>query len=119
MPYFFHQVSYTTSGWKHLVRHPQDRYEPICQPIEALGGTVLATFYTTGRYDVLVITEFPEKIGSAEIAAAFASGGAVANIQTTPLLTANEAIDLWQAMNEPAGKPMQRGARHMVAAGQH
>ncbi len=99
MPYFCHQISYTTDAWNHLVRNPQNRFDPIRIPIEKLGGTIHATFFTAGSYDLLVISEFPESVHASAIAVAFSSGGAVARIQTTALLNTTQAIESWRKSN--------------------
>jgi hypothetical protein len=45
------------------------------------------------RAHFLAITEFPDSISAAAISIAFAAGGAVSNIQTTPLLTAAQTVE--------------------------
>ena len=35
MPYFCHQVSYTTEAWSRLMSNPQDRIEAIRAPVLA------------------------------------------------------------------------------------
>jgi uncharacterized protein with GYD domain len=103
MSYFCHQVSFTSNAWPRVSQHPDDRFEAIRTPIENLGGTLRAAFFTTGRFDVLAITEFPDHVSPTDISVAFARGGAVAHIQTTPLLTASQAI---QAQSISRGEPV-------------
>ena len=93
MPYYLHQVSYSQEAWARLIANPQDRLESVRAPIEKLGGRMHASFFSFGAYDVIAITEMPDNIGAAAIAIAFASGGAVKNLQTTPLMTAAEALE--------------------------
>jgi uncharacterized protein with GYD domain len=93
MSYFCHQVSYTKEAWARLMQNPQDRLEAVRAPIEKLGGRMHTSFFAFGPFDVLAITEFPDNISAAAISIAFAAGGAVANIQTTPLLTAVQAVE--------------------------
>ena len=40
MPYFCHQVSYTTEAWSRLMSNPQDRIEAIRAPVNRLGGRI-------------------------------------------------------------------------------
>jgi uncharacterized protein with GYD domain len=94
MCYYCHQVSFTSDAWMRATQNPEDRFEAIRVPIENLGGIFRAAFFTTGNFDVLAITEFPNTVSPEAIAVAFADGGAVANILTTPLLTAAEMIEL-------------------------
>jgi uncharacterized protein with GYD domain len=101
MSHFCHQVSYTSEAWHRVLENPDDRFEAIRAPIERLGGRFRSAFFTTGRFDVLAITEFPDGVTPADISTAFAQGGAVASIQTTPLLTANEVIDAHKHVLQP------------------
>jgi uncharacterized protein with GYD domain len=93
MPYFCHQVSYTKEAWARLVAHPQDRLEIVRAPIEKLGGKLHTAFFSFGPFDALAITEMPDNISAAAIAIAFAAGGAVANVQTTTLMTAAQLVE--------------------------
>ena len=93
MPFFCHQISFTNDAWVRVIQNSQDRFEAIRGPIESLGGRIQATFFALDSYDVLAITEFPDNISAAAISIAFAAGGAVANIQTTLLLTAAQAVE--------------------------
>ena len=101
MCYYCHQVSYTSEAWTRLMRNPDDRFEAIRGPIEHLGGQFRAAFFTTGNFDVLAITEFPNDVTPAMIAVAFADGGAVASILSTPLLTAGEMVDARRRAEPP------------------
>jgi uncharacterized protein with GYD domain len=93
MPYFCHQVSYTKEAWARLMANPQDRIEIVRAPIEKLGGKLHTAFFAFGPFDAIVITEMPDNISAAAISIAFAAGGAVANSQTTPLMTAAQLIE--------------------------
>jgi uncharacterized protein with GYD domain len=87
------QISFTNQAWSHLAHTPQDRFAVVRAPIEKLGGSIHATFFTRGRFDLLAIAEFPEHITPAEISVAFAHGGAVASINTSALLNFAQAVD--------------------------
>ena len=93
MPLYCHQVSYTKEAWARLIANPQDRIEVVRVPIEKLGGKLQTAYFAFGPYDALVITEMPDNVSAAAIAIAFAAGGAVANMQTTPLVTAAEMVE--------------------------
>ncbi|HXR33388.1 MAG TPA: GYD domain-containing protein [Verrucomicrobiae bacterium] len=114
MSHYCLQISFTTQAWNHLSHTPQDRFAVVRTPIEQLGGSIHATFFTTGRFDLLAIVEFPEHITPAEISVAFAHGGAVASINTSPLLTFAQAVD---ARNRELATTScsVRTQRHLVA----
>ncbi len=93
MCYYSLQISFTNQAWTHLVNNPQDRFAVIRAPIEKLGGSIQASFFATGRFDLLAIAEFPEHVTPADIAVAFADGGAVASTNATPLFTFSQALE--------------------------
>jgi len=93
MPYFCHQVSYSTEAWTRLIANPQDRMDIIRKPIEKLGGRIHTSFFAFGEFDAIAITEFPDNVSAAAISIAFAAGGACKNLQTTALMTTAEALE--------------------------
>jgi uncharacterized protein with GYD domain len=107
MAHFLIQAAYTTEAVQTLLQNPQDRTAAIRAPIEKLGGRVHNMFLSFGDYDTVAIIEMPDNVAAAAIALAFASGGAVKNIKTTPLLTGAEAI-------EAAKKAATSGYRSLV-----
>jgi uncharacterized protein with GYD domain len=90
---FSHQISFTSSAWHALMEDPIDPLAPIRLPIESLGGHLVNAYFTEDSYDVLAIAEFPDLVSPDEISIAFYSGGAVATIHSSPLLTAAQAHD--------------------------
>ena len=92
MPHYLQQVAYSQSGWEALVANPQNRIEAVRPAIEKLGGKIEAAWFSFGDYDVVVITELPDNVSAAAIAIAFAAGGACKSVQTTPLISPQEAI---------------------------
>lgn len=116
MCYYCHQVSYTTEAWNKVIQNADDRFEDIRRPIENLGGRFRAAFFTTGNFDVLAITEFPETVTPAEIAVAFAGGGAIATIFTTPLLSASQVVDARRKEEKPDYSSKRRKLAMAMAA---
>ena len=109
MPHYLHQVAYTPEAWRALVAKPQDRIEAVRPAIEKLGGKIKSAWYAFGEYDIVVITEMPDNVSAAGIAIAFAGGGACKSVQTTPLMSAEEAV---QAMK----KATESGYRSLTTA---
>ncbi len=93
MPYFLQQVAYTTEGWTALVKNPQDRIEAVRPAIEKLGGKIESAFFSFGEYDIIVVLQMPDNVNAAALANAFAAGGAVRTVKTTPLLTRAEGLE--------------------------
>ena len=93
MPFFLHQVSYTSDALARLIANPHDRFEAVRSPIEKLGGKIKDSYFAFGEHDAILITEMPDNVSAAAIALAFAAGGALRNCQTTALMTNTEALD--------------------------
>jgi len=112
MPHFLHQVAYSREGWQALVNNPEDRVEAVRPAIERLGGKIKSAWFAFGEYDVVVISEMPNVVNAAAIAIAFAAGGACKSVQTTPLLSVEEAVDAMKKAKELGYKPAtSKGAR--------
>src|SRR5580704_14680227 len=109
MPHYCHQVSYTKEAWARLMADPQDRLDIVRTPIEKLGGKLDSAFFA------IAITEMPDNVSAAAIAIAFAAGGAVAHVQTTPLMTAAQAIEAMRKAATCGYKSVVAG--HGAAAG--
>jgi uncharacterized protein with GYD domain len=86
------EVGYTAAGWAALVKSPQNRIEAVRPAVEKAGGKIEAGYYTFGEYDIVVIVELPDNASAAGLAIAFAAGGALRGVKTTPLLTPDEAV---------------------------
>ncbi len=114
MSHYCLQISFTNQAWSHLAHTSQDRFAVVRAPIDKLGGCIQATFFTTGRFDLLAIAEFPDHVTPAEISVAFAHGGAVASINTSPLLNFAQAVE---ARNKElaASSCTIRTQRHLAA----
>jgi uncharacterized protein with GYD domain len=110
MPFFLHQVSYTPEAMTRLIANPQDRIETVRAPIERLGGKIQHGYFAFGEYDAVLITEFPDNVSAAAIALAFAAGGALKKSQTTPLLTAAEAMEAMRKAGTSGYKSMTASA---------
>lgn len=110
MPHFCHHVSYTKEAWARLMADPQDRLEIVRAPIEKLGGKLHSAFFAFGAFDAIAITEMPDNISAAAIAVAFAAGGSVAKVETTPLMTAAQMIEALRKAGTCGYRPIVAGA---------
>ena len=100
MPCYMVQASYTGESWGDQVRDPQNRVDRLRPVIEKLGGSLEAVYYTLGEYDIVGIAQFPDNVSAAAFSLAASAGGAVKTIKTTPLMTADEAVE---AMRKAGG----------------
>jgi uncharacterized protein with GYD domain len=105
MPQYMLQVSYSSEGWQALTAQPQNRVEVVKQAVENLGGKIVSAWFAFGEHDVILITEMPDNVSAAGLAIAFAGGGALKSVQTTPLLSANEAVEAMKKAGASGYKP--------------
>ena len=115
MPFFLHQVGYTPEAIARLIANPQDRTEAVRGPIEKLGGKIKDMYFAFGEKDAILITEMPDNVSAAAIALSFAAGGALRSVQTTPLMTAAEAIEAMRKAATCGYKPMSAQASAAAA----
>jgi uncharacterized protein with GYD domain len=111
MPHYLQQVAYSREGWEALVANPQNRIEAVRPAIEKLGGKIESAWFCFGDYDIVVITEMPDNVSAAAIAMAFAGGGACKSVQTTPLMSPDEAVQAVRKAAECGYRPATVTAR--------
>jgi uncharacterized protein with GYD domain len=105
MPHYLQQVAYSQEGWGALVANPHNRIEAVRPAIEKLGGKIEAAWFSFGNYDIVVITQLPDNVSAAGIAMAFAAGGACKSVQTTPLISLEEALAALKMAGECGYRP--------------
>jgi uncharacterized protein with GYD domain len=111
MPHYLQQVAYSQEGWEALVANPQNRIEAVRPAIEKLGGKIETAWFSFGDYDIVVITEMPDNVSAAAIAMAFAAGGACKSVQTTPLISVQEATQALKKAKECGYRPATASGR--------
>src|SRR5499433_2878256 len=109
--YYLQQVAYNPEGWQALVKNPQNRIEAVRPAIEKLGGKIEAAWFSFGNYDIVVITQLPDNVSAAGIAMAFAAGGACKSVQTTPLISPDEALAALRKAKECGYRPVTATSR--------
>ena len=101
------QASYTSAAWKAQAQSPQDRSKVISELLEAVGGRMVSMYYAFGEYDLVLISEAPDNVTVASVLIAAAAGGAVGNIKTTPLMTAEEGREAITSAGQVTYAPPQ------------
>ena len=87
MPHYVTLVRYTQQGISRIKDSPA-RLDAAKKLAEAEGGKILTWYLTMGRYDAVLISEFPSDEASAKFAL---SAGAAGNISTETLKAFPEA----------------------------
>ena len=102
MPVFMTQFTYTSDGWRSLVRNPSDRTPSFAQLFQRMGGRLISHYLCFGEYDSLLIAEAPDETSMTSALLAVISEGHVKDMRTTLLLTPEQAVE---AMRKVARSP--------------
>ena len=92
MAHYLVQAAYTSEAWATLVGNPQDRSEPVRKMVEDAGGSLESFYLAFGDFDVVAIVELPDDATAAAVSIATSAAGAIRQIKTTPLITAEDAV---------------------------
>ena len=93
MALYLSRFSYTPETWARLAQNPEDRREAAKAYIESVGGKLHGFWYSFVSHDGVTLWEAPDNVSMAAVAIAIGGGGAVTNLDTTVLLTVEEALD--------------------------
>ena len=90
MPRFITFFSYTAESAKAMIEHPSDRSAAAKALTESLGGTMEAFYWMQGKHDGFLITNMPDGVAVAGLAAAVGATGAIGGIETHQLFDQDE-----------------------------
>jgi uncharacterized protein with GYD domain len=93
MPLYLSRFSYTPETWARLIGNPEDRRAAAQSYVESVGGTLHGFWYAFGEHDAYSLWEAPDNVSMAAVALAITGGGALSSLETTVLLTVEEAMD--------------------------
>lgn len=105
MPLYLTRFSYTPASWAKLIKNPEDRRVAARQYIDAVGGKLHGFWYALGDHDGYNLWEAPDNVSMAATSIAISAGGALSSLQTTALLTVEEAIAAMQKASSIAYRP--------------
>ena len=105
MNYYLVQAAYTAEAVADLVKNPQNRRDPAQKAVEKLGGSLVGFWCAFGDYDVVSIGQFPDNVSAAAFSMAVSAGGALRAFKTTPLMTAEEAMEAMKKAGKTGYKP--------------
>jgi len=105
MNYYLVQAAYTTEAVAGLIKNPQNRRDPVRKAVEKLGGSLVDFWFAFGDYDVVAVGQFPDNVSAAAFSMAISAGGAIKAFKTTPLMTAEEAMEAMKKAGKAGYKP--------------
>ena len=83
---------YSDAAVKEMTENPQDRAATLAKLYESAGGKMESIYCvpTGGKYDGMVIGQFPDDVSAEAISLTVRSTGSLANSQTVAAMTAEE-----------------------------
>jgi uncharacterized protein with GYD domain len=94
MGYYMYQGCLTAESVKSSIDKPNDRLVPLTLRAQTFGGKIHSYFMSFGEFDFVVIAEFPDDAAAGACSLAMSAMGALSRLQTTKLLTPDEAKDI-------------------------
>lgn len=91
MPKYVSFFSFTPQAWARMIDNPGERESAVRTLVESMGGSLEAYYWMFGEYDGFVIIEVPDSITAAGTAVGVASTGALDQVRTHELISAEEA----------------------------
>jgi uncharacterized protein with GYD domain len=113
MSQFLVRFSYTPKPIRGMIDQPEiDRAAQASAMAGSLGAKLLGYWFAFGEFDGVALMEAPENSSAAAVTMAIRSTGDVSRIETTVLLTMDEAREAMRragaATNLPPGKEAGR-----------
>ena len=102
MPHCLYRLRFSKDAIKALVKNPQDRTEAARAIIESTGGKLHHYFFAFGDFDVVVLAEYPDGTSMAAASMVVGSAGVADGMETTVLLTMDEAVAAMQKAKDAA-----------------
>ena len=90
MPRFITFFSYTAESGKAMIERPSDRSAASKALVESLGGTQEAFYWMLGKHDGFLITNLPDGVAGAALAAAVGATGAVVGLESHQIFDHDE-----------------------------
>ena len=103
MAFYLVRAKVARDFMKALVERPEDRLVTTTRLLQGIGGRLHYYFFCFGEYDIVLVYELPDNISSASLSMVLTSMGTVTEVETTPLLTMEEAITAMRRAGDTVG----------------
>ncbi len=91
MPLYLGRFSYTTDSVKAMLANPHDRAKAASEAAETLGAKMIGFWWALGEFDGVFLLEAPDNVTAGALSMLVGGSGALSNLETTVLLTMDEA----------------------------
>jgi uncharacterized protein with GYD domain len=103
MAFYLIQAKPTSEFWSHALSDPDIiRGQWVNIVVGRLGGKIHGLWASFGEFDVTLICELPDDMSAAALSLAYSAGGTMESVETTVLLTVEDAVTaLRKASSDP------------------
>ncbi len=103
MAYYLARAKVSQTAMDALVKRPEDRFVTMTRLLKGAGGRLHYYFFSFGAFDIVLLFELPDNVTAAAVSMVLSSSGSVTDIETTPLLTMEEAIESMRKAGDATG----------------
>lgn len=103
MSFYLARAKVSQAFMHALVERPEDRFIKTTKLLKTIGGRLHYYFFSFGDFDIVLIYELPDNVSAASLSMVLSAAGTVTEVETTPLLTMEEAIDAMHTAGNAAG----------------
>ncbi len=103
MAFYLARAKVSQDFMNKLVERPEDRLLTTTKLLQGIGGRLHYYFFCFGEYDIVLIYELPDNSAAASLSMVLSASGSVTEVETTPLLTMEEAISSMHTAGEAVG----------------
>lgn len=104
MALYMTQFAYNPEAWSAIIKNPQQHNERIKSLVQRLGGRLITMYYCFGEYDKVVIFDVPDATKATAFVLAATLPGHLKAVETTRLLTLDEAVSAMTTAGDLAVK---------------
>ncbi len=103
MTFYLVQAKVSKESMHSLVQSPQDRMVTMTRLLQGVGGRLHYYFFALGEYDIVLVFELPGNVDAAALSMVLSASGSVTEMDTTVLLTMEEAMEAMQKAGDATG----------------
>lgn len=122
MAFYMMRGKFSQHAMGALVQRPEDRMLTTTKLLKGVGGRLHYYFFCLGEYDFVLLFELPDNVSAAALSMTLSASGSVNSVDTTVLMTMEEAIAAMRKASDASGvyQPPGRGleARGVGASAQ-
>ena len=100
--------TYTSAAWVAQIGESRNRIDVVKPLFEKLGGSIESAYLAFGSTDLVCNVELSDTVSAAAVGMAFAAGGAIDHLQTTPLNSIEDGVAAMKKASEISYTPPGR-----------